>query len=337
MARFGLSSEPFRYERRFGSSVDLGKVEQLRTVIENVELADDRSLRSALERQLHTDDVRLLCEWSGYGSLFAETFPAAAAVDVLTTHPESFLADPSADTWVSPTSGFSALCAAMERALVDANVRVYRGRAVGAITITDASLGLEFTDGRTPAHGLAALILAVPPWSLQRIVHPWMALHQWAAVQVGVPLFKCFAEVGDHWWVDSDLDSTVFTGISPLQKLYFDSAREAIYWYCDSTSALRFRDIAADGSRILQIAANAIEKGVPLEPDAVTLGTTPVLQFWPGGIAYPRAGAAIPEGGMIRLASNIAYASDSLTPHIGWLEGGIASGQAAADSVLGNS
>jgi hypothetical protein len=144
-------------------------------------------------------------------------------------------------------------------------------------------------------------------------------------------LFKGFLQVTPG--ALQEIDGLSVTGIHPLQKIYVDSRRNTVGWYCDGVAALCCADAARRDSAAFQrdVAGLMTAEVAQLTPD-MFLDQPATLHFWPSGVTYgPRLASDNPT--VLILEHGVVVASDCLAEPIGWLEGAIESGRAAAKLV----
>ena len=230
------------------------------------------------------EELQRLCQLAGYGVVGEGSFPAAGAVEVLSTHPESFLSKDQ--EWRRPVEGFSALLNAMEETVLGGGVRIERGIHVSGVRESSEGLQIEgAVDGLQTKHLARRVVLAIPPRSLELVQHPWSQLRKWLRTQRSVPLFKGFLETSPGNL--NEIDGLSVTGLHPLQKIYVDSRRNTVGWYCDGVAALCCAEAArrdpvafrADAIRLLTAEARGLKPETFVNQPAT-------LHFWPSGVTY---------------------------------------------------
>ncbi len=334
--RFGLDVAPHVFTIRYQS----GQAEADEfSAIDLTGLDGEPSFYDALARRLGPVRADRFCSLTGYEALRDRRFPVAGGLELVGTHPEAFRSAAHRSAWVAPAAGFSGLVDAVRDYLLRQGVTMLSStRLVGAES-EGHGLGLELLTGDRRRRRLATeqLMLAIPPaefGSLRLPVHP-KASGWWPHV-VTVPLGKGFLTFSEPWWKGSDLDNCCIVTDNELQKLYFDTSRRTVYFYCDSSNADYWATLRARGDNAFRDTVTAkIEQAAGTELPELRHAEDLVSRYWPIGITYLEQGSPADGAGCVRIADRIQLSTGAFTGNPGWIEGvlanasQLASGQAA--------
>lgn len=273
---------------------------------------------------------------TGYEALRDKDFPVAGGVEVAGTHPEC-AREPGRLQWVRPRDGFGGLIDRLATGLRRAGVRVSTGTRVGAVRHRGDTVAVELHRGAwTLPHRINArtAVLAMAPAAVDALELPADADLSWSSATRPVGLFKCFLVYDRPWWDALGLRQRCLITGDPMQKLYFDSARRSIFFYCDSGNSEHWARLTRSALRrevfhCVESAAGrhlSIDLRRPVEVHS---------RYWPAGIAYLTGDATRPATGVIALTDQVLLTSDSLTDNPGWIESAlVAAGNTAALTAM---
>jgi hypothetical protein len=148
------------------------------------------------------------------------------------------------------------------------------------------------------------------------------------------PLFKGFLTFRQPWWQDSDLDGCCFVTGNELQKLYFDTGRRTIYFYCDSSNSNYWATLRSSGDSVFRDTLEAkVEQAVGRELPDLKRAEEFVSRHWPIGITYLEHGTAFDSTGCLRIADRIHFSTGAFTGNPGWIEGVLANASQLASGL----
>jgi monoamine oxidase len=179
------------------------------------------------------------------------------------------------------------------------------------------------------------VVLAIPPaelLSLRLPAHP--RTFGWMPHLVTVPLSKGFLTFSEPWWKDSELDGCCIVTDNELQKLYFDTARRTIYFYCDSSNSNYWATLHASGDSVFRDTLRAkIEQAAGRELPDLDHAEEFVSRHWPVGITYLERGTPFDGPGYVRIGERILLSTGAFTGNPGWIEGVLANASLLASEL----
>ena len=325
VTRFGIDIAPHVFTLKYAS----GQAEADEfSAMDLTGLDDQASFYDALAGRLGTAQADRFCSLTGYEAIRDRRFPLAGGLDLISTHPEAFGSAAHRSAWVAPAAGFTGLVDALRDHLAARGVTMLRSTRLVAAESRPQGLDLELlTNERCRVHLVTEqLVLAIPPAELLSLclpVHP--RTFDWLPHLVTVPLSKGFLTFREPWWQDSDLDDCCFVTDNELQKLYFDTGRRTIYFYCDSSNSSYWATLRAAGDRVFRdTLAAKIEQAVGRELPELKHAEEFVSRDWPIGITYLEHGTPFDGAGCVQLAERILFSTGAFTGSPGWIEGVLA-------------
>jgi monoamine oxidase len=332
--RFGIDVAPHVFGIRYQS----GQAEADEfSAMDLTGLEGQPSFFDGLARRLGPARADRFCSLTGYEALRDRRFPVAGGLELVSTHPEAFRSAAHRSGWVAPAAGFTGLVGALRDYLAGQGVTMrYSARLAGAQS-APRGLDLELlTSDRRRLHLLTGqLVLAIPPAELLSLRLPVRAAaFGWLPHVVTVPLAKGFLTFSDAWWKDSDLDNCCVVTDNELQKLYFDTGRRTVWFYCDSSNASYWsalRDRGDDAFRDTMTAK--IEQAVGRELPELRQAEELVSRHWPVGITYLQQGIPGDGAGCVRIADRIQLSTGAFTGNPGWIEGVLANASQLAGAL----
>jgi monoamine oxidase len=258
---------------------------------------------------------------TGYEALRDRDFPVAGGVEVASTHPEC-TGEPARLQWVRPHDGFGGLIDRLAAGLRRVGVRFRTGARVGAVRLGRDSVAVELQRGGwTLPHRITArtAVLAMATTEVDALELPADADLSWRSATRRIGLFKCFLVYNSPWWDALGLRQRCLITGDRMQKLYFDSARRSIFFYCDSGNSDYWARLT--GAALEREAFHLIESAAGGHlPNDLRRPLEVHRRYWPAGIAYLTDDATRPTNGVVALTDNVLLTSDSLTDNPGWIE-----------------
>lgn len=276
---------------------------------------------------------------SGYDSLRNPKLPFKHGMDILLNHPEtSSLASDVRDEWLAPMNGFQSVPERLASNLarvcpIEFHCSLRAIQPLPAGSRSDMRLHFESAVGKKIVE-------------TKQVIHA-SSLHDFLQVDgcrlsaaiarniVDVPLIKGCVEYEVPWWQSMDIAGRCFTNSSPFRKVYFPRRSPYLLIYADGEAAIALRELAQDRDRALKQFESVIRNAIPFDLlDGI--GAQPVgqrWQFWERGISFWDGGLNLFPDDMWSYAPNIHVCSDLFTEHVGWVEGGIVSAEAAVSRV----
>jgi hypothetical protein len=336
VARFGSGVAPHVFTIRYQS----GQAEADEySAIDLAGLNEQASFCDALAERLGTARADRFCSLTGYEAIRDRRFPVAGGLDLISTHPEAFRSAAHRGGWVAPAAGFTGLVEALRGYLAGQGVTMLASTSLVAASSGPQGVDLElFTSDRRRVH-LAAeqVVLAIPPAelvSLRLPVHP--GSFGWLPHLVTVPLAKGFLTFSQAWWEDSELDDCCIVTDNELQKLYFDTGRRAIYFYCDSSNANYWATLRACGDSVFRATLRAkIEQAAGRELPDLDRAEEFVSRHWPVGITYLERDTPFDGLGHVRIGERILLSTGAFTGNPGWIEGVLSNASLLAGELGG--
>lgn len=170
---------PFSFQREYDSSISPSLLARLRSIDLKSCFGQGMSLIGALGMVAGPSDAQLYCALTGYDALASRKFPLEGALEMLRSHPESFIAEGGMEGWVAPKDGFGSLAERMHSSLSSLGVVFHYGMRLTRIVDTSGPILLEFRSATglhletLEAH---SVVLAVSAAALRKIEHPWTQL-----------------------------------------------------------------------------------------------------------------------------------------------------------------
>ena len=333
--RFGIDVAPHAFTIKYQSGQ--AEVDEF-SAMDLTGLDSQAGFYDALAGRLGRAKADRFCSLTGYEAIRDRRFPAVGGLDVISTHPEAFRSAAYRSGWVAPAEGFGALVDALRDYLGGQGVTMLHSTRLIAAESSPQGLHLELLAGDRRRLQLVTeqVVLAIPPaelLSLRMPVHP--KTFDWLPHLVTVPLSKGFLTFRQPWWKDSDLDGCCFVTDNELQKLYFDTGRRTIYFYCDSSNSSYWATLRAAGDSVFRdTLAAKIEQAVGRELPDLKHAEEFVSRDWPIGITYLEHGTPFDATGCVRLAERILFSTGAFTGNPGWIEGVLANASLLAASGL---
>jgi tryptophan oxidase VioA len=334
VTRFGIDVAPHVFTIKYQS----GQAEADEfSAMDLTGLNEQASFYDALAERLGTAKADRFCSLTGYEAIRDRRFPVAGGLDLISTHPEAFRSAAHRSGWVAPATGFTGLVGALRDYLAGQGVTMLHSTSLVAAESGPQGLDLElFTSDRRRLHlATEQVVLAIPPTellSLRLPVHP--RTFGWLPHLVTVPLSKGFLTFGEPWWKDSELDCCCIVTDNELQKLYFDTARRAIYFYCDSSNSNYWATLRASGDSVFRDTLRAkIEQAVGRELPDLDHAEEFVSRDWPVGITYLERGTPFDGPGYVRIGERILLSTGAFTGNPGWIEGVLANASLLASEL----
>ena len=335
VTRFGIDTAPHVFTIKYTS----GQAEADEfSAMDLTGLDDQASFYDALAGRLGMAQADRFCSLTGYEAIRDRRFPVVGGLDLISTHPEAFGSAAHRSAWVAPAAGFTGLVDALRDYLAARGVTMLRSTRLVAAESSPRGLDLDLlTNERCRLHLVTEqLVLAIPPAELLSLclpVHP--RTFDWLPQLVTVPLSKGFLTFREPWWQDSDLDDCCFVTDNELQKLYFDTGRRTIYFYCDSSNSSYWAALRASGDRVFRDTLVAkIEQAVGRELPELKHAEEFVSRDWPIGITYLEHGTPFDGAGCVRVAERILFSTGAFTGSPGWIEGVLANASLLAAEEL---
>jgi tryptophan oxidase VioA len=259
----------------------------------------------------------------GYQALREHRFPAIGGVELVTTHPESFLGSAFAETWVTPTDGFEALVRTLRASVLRHGVRILESDRVTRISEHTDGVDITVRGLRSRERLVQAdqLVLAVPPRDVQAIRFDSRVDLAWIADLVTVDLFKGTFFYDEPWWDLYDLQDTVVITDDELRKIYFDSKNSTVFIYTDNYPSVFWHHQTARLDEFASEALGGIRLATGLPLDALKAYTSISTAFWPAGVVYSQTGSSLPTS--LAISERVAVVSDALSDWPGWIEGAL--------------
>lgn len=276
---------------------------------------------------------------SGYDSLRNPKLCFKHGIDILLNHPETgSLINNVRGEWMAPLGGFQSVPDRLASKITQICPVEYQStlRAIHPLSIDSVSgvqLHFETADGNNTV-GARQVIYASS-------IHNFLQLDGCSLSEeisrsiVDVPLMKGYVEYDAPWWQSTDIAGRCFTNSSPFRKIYFPRHLPYLLVYADGNSALDLRELTKNKSEALKkfesvvrnaISFNAISGGAP-QP------LKQVWKFWEHGISFWDSGLNLFPDDVWSYGPGIHVCSDLFTEHVGWVEGGIVSAEAAVRRV----
>lgn len=267
---------------------------------------------------------------TGYAALRDKDFPVAGGVEVARTHPECG-SDAARHVWVRPRAGFGALVDRLVADLRRRDVAVRAGTTISTLRRAGDAVTVEMRSGawRRPRQITArTVVLAMAPTEVDGLGLPADADLSWRPDARRIGLFKCFLTYDSAWWDTAGLRERCLITGNRLQKLYFDSSRRSIFFYCDGENSRYWSRM--DAQSLSREVFRSIEEVAGRHVSTDLRRPTQVhSRYWPTGIAYLTQACRLPVTGVTALTDNILLASDSFTGNPGWIEGALEAAHAA--------
>ena len=322
VTRFGIDVAPHVFTIRYQS----GQAEADEfSAMDLTGLNERASFHEALAERLGTARADRFCSLTGYEAIRDRRFPVAGGLDLISTHPEAFRSAAHRSGWVAPATGFTGLVGALRDYLAGQGVTMLHSTSLVAAQSGPQGLDLELvTSDRRRLHLVTGrVVLAIPPaelLSLRLPAHP--GTFGWVPNLVTVPLSKGFLTFAEPWWKDSELDDCCIVTDNELQKLYFDTARRTIYFYCDSSNSTYWATLRACGDSVFRDTLRAkIEQAAGRELPDLDHAEELVSRHWPVGITYLERGTPYDGPGYVRIGEQILLSTGAFTGNPGWIEG----------------
>lgn len=259
----------------------------------------------------------------GYQALRDPRFPVVGGLELVSTHPESFLGADFSDTWVSPSKGFETLVSTLRESLRSRGVRILESDRVTRISEYADSVGVTVRGLRPRESFLRAdqVILAIPPRAVRAIKFDQEVDLRWVSALVDVDLFKGFFTYAEPWWDTYDRKNCCVITDDALLKVYFDSANSSLFFYVDGWHSTYWHSKSARIDEFTTEALGAIQLATGLPLDALQSFISITSAFWPAGVVYSQTDVSLPPSRAI--SERIAVVSDALSTSPGWIEGAL--------------
>jgi monoamine oxidase len=146
---------------------------------------------------------------------------------------------------------------------------------------------------------------------------------------------KGYMEYEKPWWQSTDIAGHCFTNPSPFRKIYFPRHAPYLLIYSDGENALTLEKLLGDDDRVLASFEAAVRDAISFDGlgGPIIRPTKQVWRFWQRGISFWKGGLRLLPNNFWSYAPNIHVCSDLYTDHVGWVEGGVVSAEAAANRV----
>ncbi|WP_137939594.1 FAD-dependent oxidoreductase [Chitinivorax sp. B] len=291
-------------------------------------------------RHLGSIQSNFIITASGYDSLRNPKLPFKHGIDILFNHPETgSLARANSGEWMTPLEGFQSVPNRLASKLSRSCSIDYHHtlRAIQPLPDTptrklrlhfDTLAGNKTVDTRHVIHASTVHdFLQIDGCNLSKAITENI---------VTVPLVKGYVEYESPWWKSTNIAGQCFTNPSPFRKIYFPRDAPYLLIYADGENALNLKALITNHSNTLAKFEDTIRHAVPFDVFGGRL-PQPIKQewrFWERGICFWEGGLNLLPGDTWSYAPNIHVCSDLFTDHVGWIEGGIVSAEAAAQKVV---
>jgi monoamine oxidase len=335
LKRFSIAISPFSYSVNYGVDIDCSQLSDLRSIKFDTYHGQNVSFIKVLRTAVGDKNADLFCSLSGYEAIRGDDFPLAGALDLIYTHPEVFTSYRFINEWFAPDEGFIKLIDQISDFLRSCGVTfVTHAKLVTIVEAMDKLL-LNFEELVVNIKTCLTefLFLAVPPYELKLIKHPWHHKVNWLDRLVNIPLFKCFLRFTVDWWLSTSHSVCVITG-NNLQKLYFNPTQRNIFFYCDSLNAnywhalSTMNDFALEREVLRQI-EEAMGIAVPTYEEIDKM----IFKYWPTGVMYFSQSSTFLDSSF-KFGEKIFFVSDTLTHQVGWIEGALISARSVVNTLI---
>lgn len=345
---FGLATKPFEYEL---SPLQFGLHEQNRAILSNLfaDLGDAYQERSERERQrmslkeacteyLGNNKFEYIVEMCGYDTLQHADLSFEEGFQLVRHHPETSALFPDNDqTWLAFSDGFSSLIDAMYAQLASQMTSCFNHELVSIRALpSDEGYELSFdTPGGRRAVRAGKLVLAMPAWANRSI--EGLSLSRTIRDRIRpVPLLKAYFAYEEPWWLGLGVGGRCFSTSSLFRKVYFpNDGSRFLMIYCDGDSATKLNEAFNEDHALHDAFVAVIRDALPFatDPDDIPRPIDANHCLWPHGISFWRGGMNLVPAGFWQIGDRACICSDLFTEQMGWVEGAIASAEAAAQHL----
>ena len=331
---FNLAVSPFSYQAvysQIGSrcSENVNSRQMLEDILELAPLyiGKNKPFHEFCVGNFGEDVLEALTLQSGYNTLKHPKLPVEGGIGILCHHPETHsLFKGNMDGWFYIKDGFQQLPNKLYEQ-VRGNVDIQLNTNLHKVEDDHTggySLILEKNGQQTRLHA-DSVIMATPLQDIGKVEGVNNITRSPLCLDMqSVPLVKGFIKFDRAWWNDFGYSNQCVIGDSIIRKLYLSDRHNLAWFYCDGDSAITLGKILEAGDNLTAFALIMDHLGVRATPEIKEYQ----WKFWERGISFDAKNNAIKD--FAEIAPNFLVCSDVLTENLGWIEGGLTSGRAAA-------
>ncbi len=338
--KFDLKTKPFQYQTQFGIEDSHAQGLFFASSLFAIQEAFSRgmycmgSFRDAAIAVLGAEAAQNFFAWAGYDALRSPDLSARTGLCILEQHPEYQFLTGGGQSWCVFAEGFAELAFSLQKDLVQQGIEFRSNQEVEQI-VADGFDGYRIAyrgrDGTVERISVRDVVLAMTLPDLFRIA-PELDIEAVQKHVLEMPLYKCFVRFASPWWRQHDLSGKCIFTNNHLKKVYFPLGEDYLFFYADYEAALWWQEQCELGEEVLQATIFRELCHVFDESPGPSLIREVKSQFWPRGIcAWKKTTPTWLLQGLGQM-KNLWIVSDAFTPHLGWVEGSLASAQ---EAVLG--
>jgi len=283
--------------------------------------------------ELGKEQAKFLCDIIGYRALQSKHMSMLQGLNIIQNHPESIFRMNIHENWLAPVNGFSELMLSLTDFLKTSGVNFLNSMRLCKITEGQRTTQLDWIKKGVEKiqTNVKNCFFALPISTYFNISNTFIDQSNLTSKIVDVPLFKCFLGYKNSWWDDYNMDKKcVLTGCE-LQKIYFNSHNNSIFFYCDSENATYFNRLwEEDGQVFLTKIVKKIALATFLPLDKLESSNTVVAKFWPHGVHFLKRDYSQKHDGFLLLNNHSFVCSDLFTHCNGWMEGALLSARSVS-------